>query len=43
MSFSLFMPWVFICYFLIATEGRQDAPLGTDGFLEIYQQGLLPE
>lgn len=43
MSFSLFMPRIFICCFLIAREGRQDAPLGTDGFLEIYQQGLLLE
>lgn len=43
MSFSLFMPCIFICCFLIAREGRQDAPLGTDGFLEIYQQGLLLE
>lgn len=43
MSFSLFMPCVFICCFLIAREGRQDAPLGTDGFLEISQQGLLLE
>lgn len=31
MSFSLFMPCIFICCFLIAKKGRQDAPLGTDG------------